>query len=139
MIRAEAHAQDKYAATESRSRASRSVCAGPRTGGGPPTPASTVVVGPAADDGCRRRSPWPGRGRRSPTTQTVWEEGPIVVRLKEHVAQPDDRGAGGGVARAGRATTSTCSATPTPGAASVVYHRRGYSYGLLRLDGGTDG
>ena len=73
-----------------------------------------------------------------PDDGTVWEEGPIVVRLKEHVSQPMT------VAQAVESLELVghdfyLFRDSDSGAPSVVYHRRGYNYGLLRLEGGTDG
>lgn len=65
---------------------------------------------------------------------TVWTEGPIEVRLKEHVAEPMT------VAQAVEAMELVGHdfylfnevETGTP---AVVYRRRGFNYGLIRLDG----
>ena len=136
VIRAEAHAQDKYAATdialarlEERLR---------RTADRRRTRRSEkVVVVPAADQVPVSLPPTPDLEAEHDDA-TVWEEGPIVVRLKEHVAQPMT------VAQAVESLELVghdfyLFRDTDSGAASVVYHRRGYSYGLLRLDGGTDG
>ena len=61
-----------------------------------------------------------------------------MVRLKEHVAQPMT------VAQAVESLELVghdfyLFRDSDSGAPSVVYHRRGYNYGLLRLEGGTDG
>ena len=61
-----------------------------------------------------------------------------MVRLKEHVAQPMT------VAQAVESLELVghdfyLFRDSESGAPSVVYHRRGYNYGLLRLEGGTDG
>lgn len=134
VIRAEAHAQDKYAATdiavarlEERLRRAADRKRTRRV--------EKVVVVPAADIVPESVEPTPDA---EPDDGTVWEEGPIVVRLKEHVSQPMS------VAQAVESLELVGhdfylfrdSETGTP---SVVYHRRGYNYGLLRLEGGTDG
>ncbi|MGB7981175.1 MAG: ribosome-associated translation inhibitor RaiA [Candidatus Nanopelagicales bacterium] len=136
VIRAEAHAQDKYAATDialgrleerlrraadrKRNRRTDKVLVVPSV---QPAPASAPPAPPADgadDDG------------------TVWAEGPIVVRLKEHVSQPMS------VAQAVEALELVghdfyLFRDSESGAASVLYHRRGYNYGLLRLEGEADG
>ena len=134
VIRAEAHAQDKYAATdialarlEERLRRAADRKRTRRV--------EKVVVVPAADIVPESVEPTLDA---EPDDGTVWEEGPIVVRLKEHVSQPMS------VAQAVESLELVGhdfylfrdSETGTP---SVVYHRRGYNYGLLRLEGGTDG
>ena len=134
VVRAEAHAPDKYAATDialarleerlrraadrKRNRRAEKVVVVPAAQVAPESIEPTVDVEP--DDG------------------TVWEEGPIVVRLKEHVAQPMT------VAQAVESLELVghdfyLFRDSESGAPSVVYHRRGYNYGLLRLEGGTDG
>lgn len=70
--------------------------------------------------------------------EPVWEQGPIVVRLKEHTAVPMS------VAQAVEAMELVGhdfylfreAETATP---AVVYRRRGYNYGLIRLDAGAAG
>ena len=135
VIRAEAHAQDKYAATdialarlEERLRRAADRKRNRR--------AEKVVVVPAAD--IVARVDRAGTADAEPDDGTVWEEGPIVVRLKEHVAQPMT------VAQAVESLELVghdfyLFRDSDSGAPSVVYHRRGYNYGLLRLEGGTDG
>jgi ribosomal subunit interface protein len=134
VIRAEAHAPDKYAATDialarleerlrraadrKRTRRVEKVVVVPAADVVPESIDSTAE--PEHDDG------------------TVWEEGPIVVRLKEHVSQPMT------VAQAVESLELVghdfyLFRDSDSGAPSVVYHRRGYNYGLLRLEGGTDG
>lgn len=134
VIRAEAHAQDKYAATdiavarlEERLRRAADRKRNRRT--------DKVLVVPAADIVAKSVEP---SADTEPDDGTVWEEGPIVVRLKEHVAQPMT------VAQAVESLELVghdfyLFRDSDSGAASVVYHRRGYNYGLLRLEGGTDG
>jgi ribosomal subunit interface protein len=134
VIRAEAHAQDKYAATdialsrlEERLRRAADRKRNRR--------AEKVVVVPAADIvPASIEQP----SDVEPDDGTVWEEGPIVVRLKEHQAQPMT------VAQAVESLELVghdfyLFRDSDSGAPSVVYHRRGYNYGLLRLEGGTDG
>jgi ribosomal subunit interface protein len=136
VIRAEAHAQDKYAATdialarlEERLRREADRRRTRRT--------EKVVVVRAAEL-LPQSVPPVADSEAEPEDGTVWEQGPIVVRLKEHVAQPMT------VAQAVEALELVghdfyLFRDTASGAASVVYHRRGYNYGLLRLDGGTDG
>lgn len=67
---------------------------------------------------------------------TVWEEGPLVVRLKEHVTEPMS---------VGQAVNSMelvghdfyLFREEETGNPAVVYRRRGYTYGLIRLDSGA--
>ena len=133
VIRAEAHAPDKYAATdialarlEERLRRAADRKRTRRV--------EKIVVVPAAEvvaESIEAADPEPDDG-------TVWEEGPIVVRLKEHVSQPMT------VAQAVESLELVghdfyLFRDSDSGAPSVVYHRRGYNYGLLRLEGGTDG
>ncbi len=134
VIRAEAHAPDKYAATdialarlEERLRRAADRKRTRRV--------EKVVVVPAADV-----VPESIEATAEPEHDdgTVWEEGPIVVRLKEHVSQPMT------VAQAVESLELVghdfyLFRDSDSGAPSVVYHRRGYNYGLLRLEGGTDG
>ncbi len=136
VIRAEAHAQDKYAATDialgrleerlrraadrKRTRRTEKVLVVPSAQPTPVSAPSEPPVEGAVDDG------------------TVWAEGPIVVRLKEHVSQPMS------VAQAVEALELVghdfyLFRDNESGAPSVVYHRRGYNYGLLRLEGEADG
>lgn len=65
---------------------------------------------------------------------TVWAEGPIAVRLKEHVAEPMS------VAQAVEAMELVghdfyLFHEVETGSPAVVYRRRGFNYGLIRLDG----
>ena len=134
VVRAEAHAPDKYAATdialarlEERLRRAADRKRTRRV--------EKVVVVPAADV-----VPESIEATAEPEHDdgTVWEEGPIVVRLKEHVSQPMT------VAQAVESLELVghdfyLFRDSDSGAPSVVYHRRGYNYGLLRLEGGTDG
>ncbi len=134
VIRAEAHAPDKYAATdialarlEERLRRAADRKRTRRV--------EKVVVVPAAEIVPESIEP---TADAEPDDGTVWEEGPIVVRLKEHVAQPMT------VAQAVESLELVghdfyLFRDSDSGAPSVVYHRRGYNYGLLRLEGGTDG
>jgi ribosomal subunit interface protein len=134
VVRAEAHAPDKYAATdialarlEERLRRAADRKRTRRV--------EKVVVVPAADVVPESLEP---AAEAEPDDGTVWEEGPIVVRLKEHVSQPMT------VAQAVESMELVghdfyLFRDRESGAPSVVYHRRGYNYGLLRLEGGTDG
>ncbi len=134
VIRAEAHAQDKYAATdialarlEERLRRAADRKRTRRV--------EKVLVVPAAEIVPESIEPTP---EAEPDDGTVWEDGPIVVRLKEHVSQPMT------VAQAVESLELVghdfyLFRDSDSGAPSVVYHRRGYNYGLLRLEGGTDG
>ncbi len=134
VVRAEAHAPDKYAATdialarlEERLRRAADRKRTRRV--------EKVVVVPAADVVPESLEP---AVEAEPDDGTVWEEGPIVVRLKEHVSQPMT------VAQAVESMELVghdfyLFRDRDTGAPSVVYHRRGYNYGLLRLEGGTDG
>lgn len=134
VIRAEAHAPDKYAATdlalarlEERLRRAADRKRTRRV--------EKVVVVPAADV---VQESIEATADAEPDDGTVWEEGPIVVRLKEHVSQPMT------VAQAVESLELVghdfyLFRDSDSGAPSVVYHRRGYNYGLLRLEGGTDG
>jgi ribosomal subunit interface protein len=134
VIRAEAHAQDKYAATDIalarlEERLRRAADRKRHRRG------EKVIVVPAADVLPASIEPI---AESEPDDGTVWEEGPIVVRLKEHEAQPMT------VAQAVESLELVghdfyLFRDSDSGAPSVVYHRRGYNYGLLRLEGGTDG
>ncbi len=137
VIRAEAHAPDKYAATdialarlEHRLRRAADRRRDRRS--------TKVTVVPAAD----LLPPAPAPEARPPSEATddgtVWAEGPIVVRLKEHVGEPMT------VSEAVEAMELVghdfyLFRDRESGAASVLYRRRGYSYGLLRLEGGGNG
>jgi ribosomal subunit interface protein len=134
VIRAEAHAPDKYAATdialarlEERLRRAADRKRTRRV--------EKVVVVPAAEVLPASIEP---AAEAEPDDGTVWEEGPIVVRLKEHVSQPMT------VAQAVESMELVghdfyLFRDRDSGSPSVVYHRRGYNYGLLRLEGGSDG
>ena len=71
-----------------------------------------------------------------PDDGTVWEEGPIVVRLKEHVAEPMTVGAAVEAMELVGHDFYLFREDPG-GAPAVVYRRRGFTYGLIRLDGGS--
>lgn len=137
VIRAEAHAQDKYAATdlalarlEERLRRASDKRRNRR--------AEKVVVVVAADQPVEAsEAPAETADDAGPDDGTVWEDGPIVVRLKEHVAEPMTVGSAvenmelvGHDFYLFRDVDS--------GAPSVVYRRRGYNYGLIRLEGSTN-
>ncbi len=138
-IRAEGHAQDKYAATDvavarlverlrrvadrRRTRRVEKVLVVPSA---EPTPQSEAAL--ATPDGAE------GGDNHDPAT--VWHEGPIVVRLKEHVAEPMT------IAQAVESMEMVghdfyLFRDVEAGSAAVVYRRRGYSYGLIRLEGGA--
>ncbi|MGB8020758.1 MAG: ribosome-associated translation inhibitor RaiA [Candidatus Nanopelagicales bacterium] len=139
VIRAEAHAQDKYAATDvaldrleerlrraadrRRARRTEKVLVVPST---EPTPVRAPA--PAAE---------PGPAVEAVDDGTVWEEGPIVVRLKELVTEPMS------VAQAVEAMELVghdffLFRDQESAAPSVLYRRRGFNYGLIRLEGGSD-
>jgi ribosomal subunit interface protein len=132
VIRAEAHAQDKYAATDialdrlenrlrrvadkRRNRRSEKVMVVPSGDLLVEEPAAEAEPDEEHDDG------------------TVWEEGPIVVRLKEHEAAPMT------VAQAVESMELVghdfyLFRDVESGAPSVLYRRRGFNYGLIRLEG----
>lgn len=135
VIRAEAHAQDKYAATDvalgrleerlrrvsdkrSKHRAQKVLMV--------PSGAAPLAEEPAGDVVDEELD-----------EGTVWAEGPIVVRLKEYVAEPMS------VAQAVESMELLghdfyLFRDEESGAASVLYHRRGFSYGLIRLEGDDD-
>lgn len=136
VIRAEAHAQDKYAATdvalarlEERLRRASDKRRARR--------AEKVVVVPAAQLPPEAAPPVLEPQVDVPDDGTVWEEGPMVVRLKEHVTQP---------MTVGQAVESMelvghdfyLFHDIDSGAPAVVYRRRGFDYGLIRLEGGAD-
>jgi ribosomal subunit interface protein len=138
VIRAEAHAQDKYAATdvalarlEERLRRASDKRRARR--------AEKVVVVPAAQLApvAAPEVQEPAVQPETPDDGTVWEEGPIVVRLKEHVTQP---------MTVGQAVESMelvghdfyLFHDIDSGAPAVVYRRRGFDYGLIRLEGGAN-
>ena len=140
VIRAEACAQDKYGATDvalarleerlrraSDKRRTRRV--------------EKVVVVPAADipaPAASAESEAEAEPDAGPDDGTVWEEGPIVVRLKEYQSAPMS---------VGQAVESMelvghdfyLFRDVASGTASVVYRRRGFNYGLLRLEGEENG
>jgi ribosomal subunit interface protein len=132
VIRAEAHAQDKYAATDialdrlenrlrrvadkRRNRRAEKVMVVPSGDLLVEEPAAEVEPDEEQDDG------------------TVWEEGPIVVRLKEYEAAPMT------VAQAVESMELVghdfyLFRDVESGAPSVLYRRRGFNYGLIRLEG----
>lgn len=132
LIRAEAHAQDKYAATDvaldrlenrlrrvadkRRNRRAEKVLVVPSGNLMAEQPAEEAEAPDEHDDG------------------TVWEEGPIVVRLKEHEAAPMT------VAQAVESMELVghdfyLFRDVESGAPSVLYRRRGFNYGLIRLEG----
>jgi Sigma 54 modulation/S30EA ribosomal protein C terminus len=101
-------------------------------------PTVAVLTGPAdpaaeGSDGAGSASDQDAEG--GPDDGTVWEEGPLVVRLKEHVTEPMS---------VGQAVDSMelvghdfyLFREVETGAPAVVYRRRGYTYGLIRLDSG---
>ena len=136
VIRAEAHAQDKYAATDvalarleerlrrvSDKRRTRRV--------------EKVVVVPAAEVTPAAEEEPEAEVAAQGDDGTVWEQGPIVVRLKEHVAEPMT------VGQAVEAMELVghdfyLFREQDSGVPAVVYRRRGFNYGLIRLEGGTD-
>ena len=144
VIRAEAHAQDKYAATdialdrlEERLRRASDKRRTRRT-------EKVVVVGaaelPPSGQGLGQPGPAEAAGEVEAEGDegTVWQEGPIVVRLKEHVAEPMT------VAQAVEGMELVghdfyLFRDVESGAPSVVYRRRGFNYGLIRLEGGDNG
>ncbi len=136
VIRAEAHAPDKYAATdvalgrlEERLRRAADRKRNRRTEKVLVVPAAAPATGPEPDA---------EQGDAGADDGTVWAQGPIVVRLKEHVSDPMS------VAQAVEALELVghdfyLFRDSESGAPSVVYHRRGYNYGLLRLEGEGNG
>ena len=141
VIRAEAQAQDKYAATDAalarleerlrrasdrrRHRRTARVAPGSAAGLLPMTPPAPAEAPPATDE----------VGEAPRDDKTVWEEGPLVVRLKEHVASPMS------VAQAVESMELIghdfyLFRELDTGVPAVVYRRRGYTYGLIRLDSG---
>lgn len=139
VIRAEAHAQDKYGATDvaldrleerlrrasdrRRSRRNEKLVLLPAGEMPPPAPAAEPA---------EAELPAP----EVPDDGTVWEEGPIVVRLKEHVAEPMTVGAAVEAMELVGHDFYLFREDPG-GAPAVVYRRRGFTYGLIRLDGGS--
>lgn len=138
VIRAEAYAPDKYAALdialarlEERLRRAADKRSSRRVSKLVVVPAGdiTTVLDTSADVAAEEDVEDDG---------TVWEEGPIVVRLKEYVGAPMT------VAQAVESMELVghdfyLFRDSESGSPSVVYHRRGYNYGLLRLESGTDG
>lgn len=139
VIRAEAHAQDKYAATdvalarlEERLRRASDKRRNRRAEKVVVVPAAEVeALAGAAPEEAEEAEPGEADG-------TVWQEGPIVVRLKEHVAAPMT------VAQAVESMELVghdfyLFRDVDSGAPSVLYRRRGFTYGLIRLEGGANG
>jgi len=136
VIRAEAHAQDKYAATdvalarlEERLRRASDKRSKHR--------AEKVLVVPSGGTAPAEEPAAEPEGADEHDDGTVWEEGPIVVRLKEHVAKPMT------VAQAVESMELVghdfyLFHDLDSGSPSVLYRRRGFDYGLIRLEGGTD-
>jgi ribosomal subunit interface protein len=136
VIRAEAHAQDKYAATdvalarlEERLRRASDKRSKHR--------AEKVLVVPSGGTALAEEPAAESEGADEHDDGTVWEEGPIVVRLKEHVAKPMT------VAQAVESMELVghdfyLFHDLDSGSPSVLYRRRGFDYGLIRLEGGTD-
>ena len=133
VIRAEACAQDKYGATdvalarlEERLRRASDKRRHRR--------AEKVLVVPAAEIPAPPESSEEAEPESVPDDGTVWEEGPIVVRLKEYSSEPMS---------VGQAVESMelvghdfyLFRDVDSGVPSVVYRRRGFNYGLLRLEG----
>ena len=129
VIRAEAAAADKYAALDlayGRLEERLRRAADRRNG-----KYRKNSVAPRLLGGRRRRGgrddPGRLRGRRrlrGRTDRGARQDAP------EHA---DDRRRGAARARARRATTSSCSTTSTAASPTVVYKRRGYDYGLMRI------
>ena len=136
VIRAEAHAQDKYAATdvalarlEERLRRASDKRSKHR--------AEKVLVVPSGAPALAEEPDTESEAGDEHDDGTVWEEGPIVVRLKEHDAKPMT------VAQAVESMELVghdfyLFHDLDSGAPSVLYRRRGFDYGLIRLEGGTD-
>jgi ribosomal subunit interface protein len=135
VIRAEAHAQDKYAATdvalarlEERLRRASDKRRQRRAEKVLVVPAAELALAPAAEAAEQAAAPEDDDG-------TVWEQGPIVVRLKEHTAAPMS------VAQAVEAMELVghdfylFRDLENGESPAVVYRRRGFDYGLIRLDG----
>ncbi len=138
VIRAEAHAQDKYAATdialsrlEERLRRASDKKRARRN--------EKLILVPAAELPPPSPAPAEEPSEEVPADEgTVWEEGPIVVRLKEHHTEPMT------VAQAVEAMELVghdfyLFRELETGVPAVVYRRRGFNYGLIRLDGGSNG
>ena len=133
VIRAEAHADDKYAALdvactrlEERLRRAGERRHGRYRRGPAPAPSSVeaadllLAVDQAGDN-------------EPPEPDVVYEDGPVVVRDKTHASAPMS------VADALEAMELVghdffLFQDTASGCATVVYKRRGYDYGLLRLD-----
>lgn len=137
VIRAEAHAQDKYAATdaalarlEERLRRASDKRRQRRTAKLMALPAAELLV-PAAPPTAVEQAEEPGDD-----DGTVWQEGPLLVRLKEVVAEPMS------VPQAVESMELVghdfyLFREVETGFPAVVYRRRGYTYGLIRLDNGA--
>jgi ribosomal subunit interface protein len=132
-IRAEGHAPNKYAATDvavarleerlrraaskRRSRRNEKVLVVPSS---MPAPEAELepAAGSAVDDA------------------TIWEEGPIVVRLKEHMAEPLNVGQAVEAMELVGHDFYLFREAET-GVPAVIYRRRGFNYGLIRLEGSS--
>jgi ribosomal subunit interface protein len=136
VIRAEAHAPDKYSALDlALARLDKQVRRMVDRRGSRRTARVTVV--PASELLPLPDAPGTAGEQREPEEddKTVFAEGPIVVRLKEHEGEPMT------VAQAVESMELVghdfyLFRDRDTGAPSVLYHRRGYNYGLLRLEGG---
>ncbi len=148
VIRAEACAPDQYTATdlawgrlEERLRRASDKRRDHHKKLAATRPSEQPEAAPSAERaGAAAATPPPAIEAQSSTGEgaPVWEEGPIVVRIKKHTATPMS------VAQAVEAMelvghdfylfTEFETATP-----AVVYRRRGYNYGLIRLDSETLG
>lgn len=148
VVRAEAYAQDKYAALDAaharleeqlrraadkrRSRRHARVVLAPE-GVALADLAGLTGSGSNGSDAGSEGEPVVAGDERD---GTVWEEGPLVVRLKEHVTEPMS---------VGQAVDSMelvghdfyLFREEETGNPAVVYRRRGYTYGLIRLDSGA--
>ena len=143
VIRAEAHAQDKYAATdvalsrlEERLRRASDKRRNRRQSKVLVVPAAQIPPGPSAPVD-EPAEPAEELGDVEIDDGTVWEEGPIVVRLKQLEAERMT------VAQAVDAIELVghdfyLFHDVDSGSPSVLYRRRGFNYGLIRLQGGDD-
>jgi ribosomal subunit interface protein len=143
VIRAEAHAQDKYAATdvalsrlEERLRRASDKRRNRRQSKVLVVPAAQIPPGPSAHVD-EPAEPAEELGDVEIDDGTVWEEGPIVVRLKQLEAERMT------VAQAVDAIELVghdfyLFHDVDSGSPSVLYRRRGFNYGLIRLQGGDD-
>lgn len=143
VIRAEAHAQDKYAATdvalsrlEERLRRASDKRRNRRQSKVLVVPAAQIPPGPSASVD-EPAEPAEELGDVEIDDGTVWEEGPIVVRLKQLEAERMT------VAQAVDAIELVghdfyLFHDVDSGSPSVLYRRRGFNYGLIRLQGGDD-